>query len=318
MKKILFATTALVATAGYASADITVTGGANMGVKYVEDRAAGETFLYNELDFNIVGSGTTDSGIEFGASIDLDASLTDESASQDPGSFDPEAYVSSGGLTLTIGTLDGVSDPFGLPDIGFDGVGVDDVAEDLMGGALGVKSGANVMVSYTFGDYNFAAAHDGDDNWGVSFDGSVNGFTFGIAYEEANDITFDSVTFFGTTFPTETIDVKSTWLNLGYSFDAFTVGAFYVDMDIDMTEIGYFGDPDVDLGSSSEEGYGLSASYTAGDLTVTGVWADSSTADDAAYGIDAAYDLGSGLVLKGGVASVNDGTNADLGVIMSF
>ena len=316
MKKILFATTALVATAGYASADITVTGGANMGVKYVEDRAAGETFLYNELDFNIVGSGTTDSGIEFGASIDLDASLTDESASQDPGSFDPEAYVSSGGLTLTIGTLDGVSDPFGLPDIGFDGVGVDDVAEDLMGGALGVKSGANVMVSYTFGDYNFAAAHDGDDNWGVSFDGSVNGFTFGIAYEEANDIVVDEFdTFFGS-IPYIFADVKSTWLNLGYSFDAFTVGAFYVDMDIDVTE--FTGPTTFVTSSESEEGYGLSASYTAGDLTVTGVWADSSTADDAAYGIDAAYDLGSGLVLKGGVASVNDGTNADLGVIMSF
>lgn len=317
MKKILFATTALVASAGFASADITVSGGANMGVKYQEGRAAGETFLYNELDFGIAGSGTTDSGIEFGASIDLDASLTDESASQDPGSFDPEAYVSSGGLTLTIGTLDGASDPFGLPDIGFDGVGVDDVAEDLMGGALGVKSGANVNVSYTFGDYSFMAAHDGDDNWGIAFSGAVNGFSFGIAYEENNDITFDSFTFFGNTIVTEYLDVQSTWLNLGYEFDAFSVTAFYVNMDIDHTDVGFFGNPDV-VTSSTEEGYGLAASYTAGDLTVTGVWADSSTADDAAYGIDAAYDLGSGLVLKGGVASVNDATNADLGVIMSF
>ena len=72
MKKILFATTALVATAGYAAADITVSGGANMGVKYQEDRAGGETYTYTELDFGINASGTTDSGIEFGASIDLD------------------------------------------------------------------------------------------------------------------------------------------------------------------------------------------------------------------------------------------------------
>ncbi|MBY5971852.1 porin [Ferrimonas balearica] len=317
MKKILFATTALVATAGYASADITFTGAANMGVKYQEDRmvngvSADETFLYTELDFSIVGSGTTDSGIEFGASVDIDSTSDDGVNSVNEAAYNPTTYISSGGLTLTIGELDGVSDPFGLPDIGFDGVGVDDVAEDLYGGVQGVKAGANVNVSYTFGDYTFNAASDVDDSWGVSFTGSVNAFTFGIAYEENEDVTPSTGVAAFLPAGVDSADISSTWLNLGYSFDAFTVGAFYVDMDIDLYDGG------VDAGSESEEGYGLSASYTAGDLTVTGVWADSSTADDGSYGIDAAYALGTGLVLKGGVASVNDNTHADLGVIMSF
>ncbi|PJE31135.1 Porin [Pseudooceanicola marinus] len=294
MKKILFATTALVATAGYAAADITVSGGANMGVKYLEDRAGGETYTYTELDFGINASGTTDSGIEFGASIDLDATDSDGSAKNDNAALDPETYISSGGLTLRMGNLDGVSDPFGLPDIGFDGIGVDDVAEKVTVGGTqyGVKADASVSVEYAFGDYTFVAAANEDDDWGVSFAGAVDAFTFGIAYEEVNDVQNTG------------IDGATTWLNLGYSFGAFGVDAFYVNMDPD--------------GFDTEEGYGLAGSYTAGDLTVTAVWADNSTADDAAYGIDAAYDLGSGLVVKGGVGSVNDKTAADFGVIMSF
>lgn len=301
MKKILFATTALVATAGYAAADITVSGGANMGVKYQEDRAGGETYTYTELDFGINASGTTDSGIEFGASIDLDTTDSDGDVTQgdeDDINLDPETYISSGGLTLRMGNLDGVSDPFGLPDIGFDGIGVDDVAEKVttidpitgVASQNGVKADASVSVEYAFGDYTFVAAANESDDWGVSFAGAVDAFTFGIAYEENDNV-------LGA-------DLSSTWLNLGYSFGAFGVDAFYVNMDPD--------------GFDTEEGYGLAGSYTAGDLTVTAVWADNSTADDAAYGIDAAYDLGSGLVVKGGVGSVNDKTAADFGVIMSF
>ena len=303
MKKILFATTALVATAGYAAADVTVSGGANMGVKYQEDRAGGETYTYTELDFGINASGTTDSGIEFGASIDLDTTDSDGAVTQGDENdinLDPETYISSGGLTVRMGNLDGVSDPFGLPDIGFDGIGVDDVAEKVSeaGTQYGIKADASVSVEYAFGDYTFVAAANEDDDWGVSFAGAVDAFTFGIAYEENNNVSL------GTPTPFFTGDMSSTWLNLGYSFGAFGVDAFYVNMDPE--------------GADSEEGYGLAGSYTAGDLTVTAVWADNSTADDAAYGIDAAYDLGSGLVVKGGVGSVNDKTAADFGVIMSF
>ncbi len=76
MKKLLIASTALVASAGFAAADVAVTGGASMGVKY--NSAAADTLtMHEEIDFNIVGSGTTDGGLTFGASLDVDASTVD-------------------------------------------------------------------------------------------------------------------------------------------------------------------------------------------------------------------------------------------------
>ncbi|MEN8710384.1 MAG: porin, partial [Paracoccaceae bacterium] len=49
MKKVLLATTALVATAGFAAADIKITGGAIVGMKYVEDSGAGNNNSDTEL-----------------------------------------------------------------------------------------------------------------------------------------------------------------------------------------------------------------------------------------------------------------------------
>ncbi|WP_010141227.1 porin [Oceanicola sp. S124] len=289
MKKILFATTALVVTAGAAAADITLSGSANMGVKYQEGRAAGETFLYNELDFGINASSTTDSGIEFGASIDLDASMTDDTATQDPGSFDPEVYISSGGLTLTVGTVDPATDPFGIGDIGFDGIGIDDVGEKI--GGTGVKGNANVIVEYTMGDYSFAASADGNsgDDWAIAFMGSFSGLDFGIGYNEAAVL--------GTT-------VDATWLDLSYGFGDVTVGAFYLHADA--------------AGGGEADNYGFEAAYTAGDLTVNFAYSYDDSTDADAYGVGASYNLGSGLAVAGGVGDVDGTTVADFGVTMSF
>ncbi|MBR9764294.1 MAG: porin [Rhodobacteraceae bacterium] len=276
MKKILFATTALVVTAGAAAADITISGSANMGVKYDESLVGGETFLYNELDFGINASSTTDSGIEFGASIDLDASMTDDTATQDPGSFDPEVYISSGGLTLTVGTVDPATDPFGMGDIGFDGIGVDDIGE-----GAATKSDANVFVEYAMGDYTFSASADGTtgDDWAVAFQGSVSGLGFGVAYEE-------------------TAGVDNTWVDLSYGFGDVTVGAFYVASTDDGYgfEVAYSaGDLTVNFAYSKNDGtdadaYGVGASYDLGSgLAVAGGVGDIDGATKADFGVTMSF-----------------------------
>ncbi|PJE27729.1 outer membrane protein OmpU [Pseudooceanicola antarcticus] len=272
MKKILFASTALVVTAGAAAADITLSGSANMGLYY----DGTTTIVKNEIDFGINASATTDSGIEFGASIDLDAAHNDSTSTQDPGSFDPEVYISSGGLTLTVGDIGEAADVAGLADVGFDELAVDDDAEGVV--ALGSH---DVSVAYSMGDYSFGASFDSaSSDWGVSVSGSASDLSFALGYAE-------------------TAGADNFILDLSYDLGDVTVGAVYLD--------------------GTAAGYGFDVAYTAGDLTVTFVYGDTDAAgDEADYGVGAAYDLGSGLGVAGGLASVNGTTVADFGVTMSF
>jgi outer membrane protein OmpU len=72
MKNLLIATTALVATAGFAAADVTLSGAANVGVLNNGDAGA-ETFMYNNVTATAAMSGETDGGLTFGASISFRA-----------------------------------------------------------------------------------------------------------------------------------------------------------------------------------------------------------------------------------------------------
>ena len=58
MKKVLLASTILAFSAGVAAAEMSLSGGANMGVKY-NDSAADELTVHWEVDFAIAGSGET-------------------------------------------------------------------------------------------------------------------------------------------------------------------------------------------------------------------------------------------------------------------
>ena len=76
MKKILFATTALVATAGFAAADVAITGSAEMGIiggeRYGADNDGAQ--FHTDVDVTFKFSGEADNGLSFGGSIDLDES----------------------------------------------------------------------------------------------------------------------------------------------------------------------------------------------------------------------------------------------------
>src|SRR6056297_1358365 len=81
MKKILFATTALVASAGIASAEVALSGYAELGV-FENQNGTGDGFsgdatkaqVFSDIDVTFSMSGEADNGLTFGASIDLDES----------------------------------------------------------------------------------------------------------------------------------------------------------------------------------------------------------------------------------------------------
>ncbi|MGH1464660.1 MAG: porin [Cognatishimia sp.] len=284
MKKVLFASTALVMAAGVAAAEVKVTGGAKMGLKY--NGATTSTTVHNDIDFNIVGSGETDGGIAFGASVDLDAehnnsansttSVTPAGTISGKTILDPEVFVSYNGLKLTIGDIGEATD-VGLDDIGVFGIGVDDAAEKGNNAASGLGS-HDVRVDYAFADFTVALTADSSNNdFAIGFGGSLDAFTFNIAM--------------GETGGASVVNAKA-----GYSAGAIGVDVLYRD-------------------TGTGESYGVRGNYTTGDLTLIAQYGKNDVND--AYGIGVAYDLG-GATLAGAVGEVSGNTMADLGISFNF
>ena len=81
MKKILLASSALIATAGVAAAELNVTGSARFGLAYVEDAtqnwtlgvSINETRIEQRMRVNFTGIAETDAGVKFEARIRLEA-----------------------------------------------------------------------------------------------------------------------------------------------------------------------------------------------------------------------------------------------------
>lgn len=278
MKKVLFASTALVLTAGVASAEITLSGSANMGLKY----DGSNTVVANEIDVDLKGSGETDGGLSFGASLDLDAHSNNSAhTTNDVG--DPEVFIAYNGLTLTVGDIGEAQDVGGISDLGFDGIGVDDVVDSL------TENGSDdVRIDYAFGDFSVAVTMDSsNDDFAASFSGSVDAFSFSVGLSDRAAIEEKNVT-------------------VGYSAGAFGVNVTWRDGTRAASGLynAYTGD-----------GFGIDASYTTGDVTVTGAFADAGTNE--AWGLGVAYDLG-GATLAGGFGEVNGTSVADLGISFSF
>ncbi len=278
MRSSIFATTALVATAGIASADVTLGGGAVAGLK---STGAGDAFLHYEIDIDIKGAGETDSGLSFGASLDLD---------ENAGSTDPEIFVSGAFGTVTLGAVDIATDGLGLPDLGFDGIGMDDDVEALRNaGAADVTysysiSGLALTLSYGVGGTTGVDANEGDF-------GILLGYKFDAFSIEAG-VARDDVT-----------GNRGMGVELGYSANGITATALWAQQDaaVDTT------------------GYGLNIGYTIDALTVSASYGDTDIAGDAEdYGIGFSYNLGGGLRVVGAVGSVDNADVWDLGLTMSF
>ena len=93
-----------------ASADVAVTGSAELGVA---GSSSADVKLHKDIDVNFSLSGATDTGLSFGASIDLDEAAAEnnaaETADKGQSTFDAQGHVFISGVfgTLTLGDTDG-------------------------------------------------------------------------------------------------------------------------------------------------------------------------------------------------------------------
>ena len=145
-----------VAGSGALAQGVSFGGSAGMGViyhgstktadgKYTEMESKIE--WRSDFDISMTASGTTDGGLTFGASAAIEAGEgKDESTVTDS-----EVYIAGESWQIKIGDLDPASDKgLSLGDVGYAGLGVDDVAEHIGG------TKANVEVSFSLGAASLA------------------------------------------------------------------------------------------------------------------------------------------------------------------
>lgn len=236
MKKLLLATTVLAASAGYASAEITWAGSAEMGISDngTEGIGAGTGWTsYSGAALDITMSGSSDSGLTFGATFSLGAGThfdgLDDGIGSDDGTLGaPEVYV-SGSFGRIAMNKDGYNHYHNDDDD-------DDADVEYTGtfGALSVGVRADIEegdtsanLGYTAGSLTLGANMDDTGEWDASISYAMGQVTLGASVNDANEttVTVDYDNGAGMTAGIE-IDSNDAWtLSGGYSANALSVNA---------------------------------------------------------------------------------------------
>jgi outer membrane protein OmpU len=255
MKNILFATTALVATAGIASADLAISGSAEIGMSDTSTAGQGWQF-HNDIDVTFSMSGETDGGMAFGATIDLDEVTNAGDDNGIPqGANDSSAFISGGFGTVTMGDTDGAFD-WAMIETNVVGGSIadDETAHSGFTGNAGLDGSEDGQVlrwNYSMGAIGIAASLEQDGNNGANTNDDATGFgltytldaggasiTLGAGMQDASatsDITGFSVRAAmenGLTIAANmsdqttsaTTSVDRVGVGLGYTMDALSVG----------------------------------------------------------------------------------------------
>ena len=291
MKKILLTTTALVMTAGVASADVTFSGSAELTYGNWNTLGAGAEGWGATTDLGVSMSGEA-SGVAYTAGLTID-----ESDAGDAADIAGAITVAASGLSLSYeegGELDSgeANDELGDLKIAYAGSGVSVAYVE------NVDTGASkIDLGYTMGDFTVTYSTNSTDK--TSGGSSVN--TIGATFA-AGDLTV-KVSGDDGTLSTAT---QAAWdASVGY-----VIGASTVTLATDETSTTAISVAtslnDVTLSAKAKEGDNeLSVGYTMGDITMSYAYnegADNTGADsdgdDAETIISISYDLG-GIKITG-------------------
>ena len=344
MKKVLFATTALVATAGVASAEISLSGSAQMGIQGGTNSLAGVTVVtqfVQDIDITFTMSGTADNGLTFGAAIDADENAANV-GTNDAG---VAIFVSGEFGTLTMGDTDGALD-WAMQEVDFNGAA--SINDDHTvhagfngnGGLDGHFDGQILRYDYSFGDFAVAISVEQDDNQ------TATGNFFGAAIGNNAAVDADPIWGLGVRY-TGSFGGGSFGVGLGYQFTndgfdtivgsqgvAITGLSGRVALDSGFSAAVNYSMIEVDGANNDGTHWGVGASYTFDAITVHANYGaydwDAGAAaaplgqlDSDGYGLSAAYDFGGGLSAHLGYGYGETGAAAgvstwSLGLNMSF
>ena len=315
MKKVLFASTALVAFAGAASAEVTLTGNAEMGI-IGGDAFAADPQFHTDIDVTFTLSGETDGGLTFGATVDLDENGAFGNTTQGGETI----FISGGFGTLTMGDTDGAFD-WALTEVAFNSGSIADDETAHAGysgnpGLDGLFDGQIARYDYTIGSFGFALSAEIDDTdvadpvlgIGFKYDLDLGGSTIGL----------------GLGYQTTEIgalDLSAIGVSANATFGAVTVGINYSEFE---NHVQINGARTVTPGFDGDH-LAIGVGYTSGPISLSANYgtADIGGGNEAeGIGLSAGYDLGGGAVLQAGygnsdIAGIDTDTYS-LGIRMNF
>jgi len=275
MKNVLFATTALVAFAGIASAEATVDFSGALTAGYNDETEGGLFWEANfdvtaNIDFgdNVTASATfnlidiTALNADFTPVMTVEIAYTGDplSASLKMGDLDDKGaseyfYKDRDGMEMDVENHDANSDARALVEFGNFGVAAG--CQIVAGDCVGINVGAGA----TFGAFELGLGYDDgaggqNETIAASVDTTFGALELGVSY-----ISVDSVE-------------NSLGVAVGYTIsDALSAGAYFAD------------------NSVSGSGYGVNVDYTAGALTA-GVFFDHDASENQdEYGVEVAYNV---------------------------
>lgn len=289
MKKLLIASTALVATAGMAAADISMSGYAEIGM--TDNGGAVGMEMHSDMDVTFKLSGTSDNGLTFGASIDLDEVSGGIASTGGPHAI----HVSGAFGTLTMGDTDGALDKANAEVASLTSISDNHTAHAGYNGGAGLDSGdilrydttvagfgvsasigqsdvavANDVMGYgittTLGTVALSAAYQADnvqDITAVSAKTTIGGLTITANYSEA---TMSDTAAVAAVTAAEVVGAPDTAAvtavaAFGNSYEHSALGLAYAINGVNLHA--NFGTYDYDDGSKAD-GYGLAANYSLG------------------------------------------------------
>jgi len=310
-------------SAGFAAADVAVSGSARMGVVGAYNSATGKnaTTFSSNVHATFTGSGTTDGGLAFGGKFDM------HNAGDADGGTSGSTYISGAFGKISMGGVDsGDKAAVGqLSSIGYEGVGSgNSISYAADGGLTGTDNdtfiagsdGAKVLYTYSAGALSVSASTAQLSNGGANH----QAYGLGVAYT-AGAMTLavgygtNSLEANGCEWAGYTGSITDISASVKYVMGDTTLKAIYQDKSADAT----FEDADYNLGSAVSMGASVDHTIDALTLTAYALTTSITSAADLGdidvtlnhMGIGASYNLGGGASFKAGWAQYDVATSGD-------
>jgi outer membrane protein OmpU len=304
MKNVLFATTALVLTAGVASAEVTFSGSAGAGVT---SSAGADMTVWSGIDLNVAASATTDSGMtvsvaeDFGggqlADYDDDYAIEDQTSDLDT----PTITIAMGGTTITLEeeAIDDLYDDTQQGDIGIStafGAATVALTLDTRSDETDCVLNSGVAAGTTCSASNGTVTNDAQMSY--SFGYSMDGIAVSLTGTDADDAG-DAAMKVGVSYTMGDITVGLVSDNKG-------AGATVNDLTVTYAA----GPATITLSADDNDDWEASVAYTAGAASVY-----FGTDEESAWEANVSYDLGGGVSMN---AAINEAEYMAAGINFTF